>query len=96
MLKELRRITSTEPYKSYGGMRMKEVLIKPWENPNSKFLLEIWTDDREDMPSQLWEVVCGGLAQTEGIPQAIIPRTELNYLTITLCCGIWTMKYILA
>jgi hypothetical protein len=78
MLKELRRITSTEPYKSYGGMSMKEVLIKPWENPNSKFLLEIWTDDREDMPSQLWEVVCGGLAQTEGIPQAIIPRTELK------------------
>jgi hypothetical protein len=78
MLEELRRITSTEPYKSYGGMRMKEILIKPWENPDSKFILEIWTDDREDMPSQLWEVVCGGLAQTDGIPQAIIPSTELK------------------
>jgi hypothetical protein len=78
MLEELIRITSTEPYKSYGGMRMKEIFIKPCENPDAKFVLEIWTDDREDTPSQLWEVVCGGLAQTDGIPLMIIPRTELK------------------
>ncbi len=78
MLEELRRITSTEPYKSYGGMRMKEILIKPWENPDAKFVFEIWTDDREDTASELWEVTCDGLAQTDGIPQAIIPRTELK------------------
>lgn len=78
MFEELIHITSTEPYKSYGGMRMKEILIKPWENPDAKFHLEIWTDDRDDTPSQLWEVVCSGLKQTDGIPQAIISGTELK------------------
>jgi hypothetical protein len=78
MLEELRRITSTEPYKSYGGMRMKEILITPWNTPNAKFILEIWTEDNEDTVPETWEVICDDLAQTDGIPQAIIPRTKLE------------------
>jgi hypothetical protein len=78
MLKELRRITSTEPYKSDGGMRMKEILITPWDTPNAKFLFEIWTDDNEGTVPEMWEVICNDLAQTDRIPQSIIPRTQLE------------------
>ena len=78
MLEELRRITSTEPYKSYGGMRVKEILISPWDSQDAKFIFEICTDDNEDAASQLWEVICTDLAQTDGIPQMIVPRTELK------------------
>jgi len=78
MLSELRRITSSEPYTSSGGMRMKEILIKPWDTPDTKFIFEIWTNDNEDVLPEMWEVICTDLAQTEGIPQAIIPRTKLE------------------
>ena len=78
MLKELRRITSTEPYKSAGGMRMKEILITPWPTLNAKFVVEIWTDENEDAAPEMWEIICNDLAQTGGIPQTIIPRTQLE------------------
>jgi hypothetical protein len=78
MLEELRRITSTEPYKSYGGMRMKEILITPWDTPNAKFVFEIWIDENEDKAPEMWEVICNDLAQTDGIPQFIIARTQLK------------------
>lgn len=78
MLENLRRITSIEPYKSHGGMRINEILITPWNTPNAKFLLEIWIDDNEEKTPEMWEVTCNDLAQTDGIPQAIIPSTELK------------------
>jgi hypothetical protein len=78
MLDELRRITSTEPYKSAGGMRMKEILITPWESPDAKFIFEIWKDDNNDSNPEVWEVICKDLAQTDGIPQCIIPMTKLE------------------
>lgn len=78
MFEELIRITSTEPYRSYGGMRVKEISIRPWETPDAKFVFEIWTDDREDKVSEMWEVTCIDLTQTEGIPLAIIPTTQLK------------------
>lgn len=78
MLNELRRITASEPYKSAGGMRVKEILITPWNSPDTKFIFEIWTDDWEDKAPETWEVICTDLAQTDGIPQAIIPRTRLE------------------
>jgi hypothetical protein len=77
MLKELRHITSTEPYNSVGVMRMKEIKITPWESPDAKFVLEIWKDEDEATPSEMWEITCSDLAQTDGIPQFIIPRTQL-------------------
>ena len=79
MLEELRRITSTEPYKSYGGMRMKEIFITPWETPNAKFVFEIWVDENEETAPEIWEIICNDLAQTDGIPQAIVARTQLKF-----------------
>jgi hypothetical protein len=78
MLNELRHITYTEPYKSAGGMRIKEISIMPWNTPEARFVFEIWTDDNEDTASQLWEVTCTDLAQTDGIPQVILSGTQLN------------------
>jgi len=78
MLEELRRLTSTEPYKSAGGIRMKEILIEPWKSPDAKFIFEIWTNENDDSAPELWEVICKDLAQTDGIPKAIIPGTQLE------------------
>ncbi|HEY4831862.1 MAG TPA: hypothetical protein VIH61_04805 [Waddliaceae bacterium] len=78
MIEDLIHLTSTEPYKSNGGMRVKEILIKPWESPNAKFLFEVWTDEWKDDPREMWEVTCIDLAHTQAIPLAIIPRTQLK------------------
>jgi hypothetical protein len=59
-------------------MRVKEILITPWDSPDAKFIFEIWTDDNTDTAPQVWEIICSDLAQTDGIPQAIIPRTKLE------------------
>ena len=43
MLEDLIKIASSEPYKSSGGMRIKEILIQPRKSPEAKFIFEIWT-----------------------------------------------------
>lgn len=78
MLEELIKITSTEPYKSSGGIRIKEVLIQPWETPDSKIMLEIWTDDWKDDPPEKWELTCVNLGQTDGIPLAVFGGSEIR------------------
>lgn len=80
MLEELRRITSTEPYKSSGVMKVREISIRPWDTPDTKVVLEVWIDEEESTPVQTWELTCTELAQTDGIPQFIIPRTQLKIL----------------
>jgi hypothetical protein len=78
MLTELRRITSAEPYKSRGGMWVRDISIKPWEKPDAKFLFELSEDDMVEEEGQLWEVTCTDLAKTDGIPQALIPTTQIK------------------
>ena len=50
MIEELMLITSTETYNLNGGMRIKEISIKPWESPNSKFLFEFISHKRLGSP----------------------------------------------
>src|SRR6187402_3040646 len=78
MLEELIKITSAERYKARGGIRIKEILIQPWEGPDSKIILEIWTDDCSDDPPEKWELTCVNLGQTEGIPLAIFSGSEIR------------------
>jgi hypothetical protein len=78
MLDELRQITSTKAYKSSGGMKIKEISIRPFETPDAKMVLEVWEDEEESTPVQKWELTFTDLAQTNGIPQFIIPRTQLK------------------
>ena len=78
MLNELRRITSAEPYKSRGGMWIKEISIMPWQNPDAKFVFELSEDDIVDEKRQVWEVTCNGLAGTDGLPLALIPTTQIK------------------
>ncbi|GAA4728903.1 hypothetical protein [Flavisolibacter ginsenosidimutans] len=78
MLDELRRITSTEPYKSSGGMKVKEIAIRPWETPDTTMVLEVWIDEEESTPVQTWELTCTDLSPTQNFPQCIIPRTQLK------------------
>ncbi len=78
MLDELMTLTATEPYRTYGGMRIKEVLIQPWENPDAIITLEIWVDDMSDDPHELWEIICTNLGQTDGIPLAVFGGSEIG------------------
>jgi hypothetical protein len=77
MLDELINITSTEPYKSCGGMRIIDISITPCM-VDAKFVFEIWIDDYREIATQKWEITCVDLTQTDGIPQAIIPGTQLK------------------
>jgi len=78
MLEELIKTTSTEPYKSSGGIRIKEILIQPWENPDSKVIMEVWTDDWKNDPPEKWELTCINLGQTKGIPLAVFGGSEIR------------------
>ena len=80
MLNELRRITSTDPYKYSGAMRVKEIVIQPWLDSGARFILEIFVDDVKGDSSEIWELTCNNLAPTDSIPQFVIPRTALKLL----------------
>ena len=45
MIEDLLHLTSIY---SNSGMRVKEILVKPWESPNAKFLFEFWKDGWSD------------------------------------------------
>jgi hypothetical protein len=78
MLDELTQFTSTELFREYGGMKITETSIRPWEKPDTRFIFELWTDDFNEITNQTWEVTCTGLAQIQGIPIMVIPGTELK------------------
>lgn len=78
MIEKLIDLTSTEQYKSQDGMWVREIVIKPWETPNAKFLLEICRDQWDDNAREMWEVTCMDLAHTQGIPLAVISGTRLK------------------
>lgn len=78
MLNELLNITSTEPYRSCGGMRIIDISITPWNTPDARFVFVVWTNDQVDDAEQTWEITGVDLAQADGIPQAVIPRTQLK------------------
>jgi hypothetical protein len=78
MLQELIQLTSTEIFRSHGVMRITETLIKPWETPDARFIFEIWTDDREDADSQIWELTCRDLINFQEVPIIIVPGTEIK------------------
>ena len=78
MLQELIQLTSTEIFRSYGGMRISETVLKPWETPDARFTFEIWTDDREDADWQTWELTCRDLINFQEVPIIVIPGTELK------------------
>jgi hypothetical protein len=79
MLEQLINITSTEPYKSYGGMRTKEILISPWSASKAKLIFEIWVDEREEaQPPEIWELVCNEFLHTKQIPYTVVPGMQLK------------------
>jgi hypothetical protein len=78
MIEDLIELTSTEQYKSQGGMWVREIVIKPWEKPNAKFLFEICNDQWQDNAREMWEVTCMDLAHTQGIPLAVMSGTQLK------------------
>ena len=75
MIEELMHLTSIY---SNNGMRVKEILIKPWESPNAKFLFEFWKDGWSDDPHEMWEINCLDLRDTQGIPLAVMGGTQLK------------------
>jgi hypothetical protein len=79
MLEELRRIASTEPYKSRGGMLVKEVQIIP-PNEQARLIFELFEDDDVDAPRQLWEIECNGLGLDtyRHLPDVLIPTSQIK------------------
>jgi len=45
-------------------MRVKEILVNPWQSPNAKFLFEIWKDGMSD--------------DNQGIPLAVMSGTQIK------------------
>jgi len=78
MLDQLTYLTSTETYKFSGGILIKEISIKPPDIQDAKFVFEIWIEQGEVISRETWEITCTDLAQTEGIPQFVIPGTQLK------------------
>jgi hypothetical protein len=78
MLDELRHITSSEPYLSGGGMKIKEISVLPSGTPNARLEIEIWIDDFNSLVTQTWELTCNGLGTLNGVPQYVIPRSQLR------------------
>lgn len=76
MIEELMLLTSTQTYNLNGGMQIKEISVKPWESPNSKFLFEVWTDCWTDDPHEMWEVTCMDVRDPQGIPMAVMSGTQ--------------------
>lgn len=54
-------------------MRVKEISIRPFETPDAKMVWEVWEDEGETTPIQIWELTCTDLAQIDGIPQSATP-----------------------
>ena len=75
MIEDLMHLTSIY---SNSGIRVKEILIKPWESPNAKFLFEFWKDGWSDDPHEIWEINCMDLRDTQGIPLAVMGGTQLK------------------
>ena len=75
MIEELIQLTSIHPD---SGMRVKEILVNPWQSPNAKFLFEIWKDGMSDDPHEIWEVTCMDLRDNQGIPLAVMCGTQLK------------------
>jgi hypothetical protein len=80
MLQELIQLTATETFRSHGGMRITETVLKPWETPDARFIFELWTDDRADADLQIWELTCRDLINFREVPIGVIPGTELKLL----------------
>jgi hypothetical protein len=59
-------------------MRVKEISITPWQQPDARFVFELLEDDFLDEEPQVWEVTCEGLDGTDSIPQALIPTTQIK------------------
>jgi hypothetical protein len=79
MLTELITLTSTDSYKSNGGMWIQEIDIKPLKNPNARFTFKVIEDDLAEIPvEQNWEVTCQDLSYMQNIPLFLIPRTQIK------------------
>jgi len=82
IIKELRKITATEEYKSDGVIKTKEITVTPWEEPSARFVFEIkiddFTIDYNDIVPEIWEVTCSGLEIMDGTPLFHIPRAQIK------------------
>jgi hypothetical protein len=85
MLEQLRKLTSSDDYLKDGGLRIKEVLIRPWEEKEMKIILEILMDfPTSQLPEkQTWEIVCQDIMYNTSnrIQEPKIPHTQIKVLT---------------
>lgn len=84
MLEQLIQLTASEEYLEDGGMKIKEVLMRPWQKEEIKITLEIFIDDwKSDKPrTQTWEII--GEKIMHGTPRGLHggmpPGTQIKVL----------------
>ena len=60
MLEQLTRLTTSDDYLEHGTMRIKEVLVRPWEEKEVLITLEIIIDlpSHQEADRQTWQIAC--------------------------------------
>lgn len=85
MLKQLIQLTNSDGYKQNGGMRIKEVSIRPWDESEVKILFEIFINNmiKELSQRQTWQITCKGIMYNTAsrIHEPKIPHTQIKVFT---------------
>ena len=85
MLEQLTKITTSDDYLKDGGMRVKEVIIRPWDEKEVRITLEILMDFPTDQlpEKQTWEITCQDIMYNTSsrIHEPKIPHTQIKVFT---------------
>lgn len=86
MLEQLIQLTNSENYKQNGGMRITEVLIRPWDENEIKIKLETFIDDPVEeqlSQKQIWQITCKDIMYNTSsrIHEPKIPHTQIKLFT---------------
>jgi hypothetical protein len=80
MLEKLIKLTATPEYLERGSMRVKEVLIRPWEEAPIKIILDIYFENDQSLDIQTWELTCKDIMYNTSskVHEPKIPQTQIK------------------
>jgi hypothetical protein len=85
MLEQLVELTNSDDYIENGGMRITEVVIRPWDESEVKIVLEIFIDNptEELSKKQTWQITGKNIVYgtSSRIHEPKIPHTRIKVFT---------------
>jgi hypothetical protein len=80
MLEQLIRLTASPEYLERGSMRVKEVLIRPWEGVPIKIILDVYFENDQSLAIQTWELICKDIMYNTSnkVHEPKIPQTQIK------------------